>query len=936
MASIQTGIELNDQFSGILNNIISSVNLAVAAMYDMQESMNADIGTSSLDGAREGINQATAAIQAMNEALNSQSSPDVSPPAVEQPPPVEIPVVWQTDGVEVFTGSGMDRYRQEAQSANAMLEQLSATQNAIARQAFDTNILPPEAFRNLNTMAVRIDSIRDRVQQIENNPLNMGTDTANAELEQLRAQLNQALQIQAQLNQAVGDMDAQAANEAYLRLSQIIGNTERHIRDNVDEQGRFRREIEGSTGSAAGLKNMIASAVGAFAGMAGLKKAKEWIEECTAAFDTQRNAELQLISVLANILDTDYVSQSTVETEVIADTSEAAEGFSDIQNQTGDVTISASADTQALTAAFDTITAKASEIQSRGIYGDEAMIAGAAEFSTYFSDTAAIEMMMDTLADYAMGMSGGGEIDSTAMVEYATGLGKIMSGSYDAMTKKGFEFTEAQKAVIDGTATQEQVIAAIGDEYLNASQDVQAAAAINAVIAESWDGLYESMSNTPEGKIIQMKNTFGDMKEVVGGQLYPYVILLVDAITSNWDTIQTILDSITMGLQIMMGILSWLLEGALGFAQGVIDNWSWISPIIYGIVAALTAYTVISGIVAIINGVHTASEAAKAAAQAMATGATFAETAAQYGLNAALAACPLTWIIILIIALIVVIFVVCNAIAKMTGVADSGFGVICGCLNVANEFFKNLGLTVANIALGIWNAIGALTDNMKIAFNNAICSVQSKWYALLSTVLSVVADICEALNKLPFVEIDSGFIDASRDAADIYAAKALEAEGNKEEFKSVSDAFNEGFHTYETFQDGWVSEAFEAGVALGDGIADLFGSFSLKDLFSTEQTPDTDDLAEQLAAEGIGGGVGDIAENTGSIKDSLDCTEEDLKYLRDIAEQEAVNRYTLAEVKVEQTNHNSINSGMDLDGVVSGLTDAVNESIASITEGVHG
>lgn len=58
MSSIQTGIELNDQFSGVLNNIISSVNLAVSAMYDMQQSMNADIDTSSIEGARDEINQA--------------------------------------------------------------------------------------------------------------------------------------------------------------------------------------------------------------------------------------------------------------------------------------------------------------------------------------------------------------------------------------------------------------------------------------------------------------------------------------------------------------------------------------------------------------------------------------------------------------------------------------------------------------------------------------------------------------------------------------------------------------------------------------------------------------------------------------------------------------------------------------------------------------
>lgn len=64
---------------------------------------------------------------------------------------------------------------------------------------------------------------------------NIETDQANAELEQLRMQLNQAIQEQNSLNQAMQNMDVSAANDAYLRLSQTVGNTERYIRDNVDE-----------------------------------------------------------------------------------------------------------------------------------------------------------------------------------------------------------------------------------------------------------------------------------------------------------------------------------------------------------------------------------------------------------------------------------------------------------------------------------------------------------------------------------------------------------------------------------------------------------------------------------------------------------------------------------------------------------------------------
>lgn len=340
---------------------------------------------------------------------------------------------------------------------------------------------------------------------------------------------------------------------------------------------------------------------------------------------------------------------------------------------------------------------------------------------------------------------------------------------------------------------------------------------------------------------------------------------------------------------------------------------------------------------AAINGVMAIAEGVKAAAQMMATGATFAETAAQQGLNAALMACPLTWIIMLILALIVVIFAVCNAIAKMTGIANSGFGVITGGVNVVIQFFKNLGLTVANIALGIGNAIAALASNMMTAFHNAICSIQSWFYNLLSTALSVIEGICAALNKLPFVEFDYSGISS---AADDYAAKASEAAGNKEDYQSISDAFNEGFTTFDAFQDGWASDAFNAGAAWGDGVADKVSNFSLSDVFGQTDIPNVGDytsgFSDAIANSGVGDGIGNIDDNTGKIKDSLDITEEDLKYLRDIAEQEAINRFTTAEINVDMSGmQNTVNSGDDIDGFMTKLTDSVNEAVDNMTEGVH-
>ena len=370
-------------------------------------------------------------------------------------------------------------------------------------------------------------------------------------------------------------------------------------------------------------------------------------------------------------------------------------------------------------------------------------------------------------------------------------------------------------------------------------------------------------------------------------------------------------------------------------ATFVSENWSVIAPLVYGVVTALAAYLVIATIINTINAVMAAIEGVKAAAQMMATGATLAETAAQYGLNAALAACPITWIIAAIIALIAVIFAVCQQIANMTGVANSGFGVICGGVNVVIQFFKNLGLSVANIALGIAGAISALASNIVTAFSNAIANVQTFFYNLLSTAMSVIASIANALNKLPFVEIDVSGITA---AADSYAAKAQAAQDSKGTYQNIGDAFKNSASKFNTFQDGWASNAFKSGASWGDGVADKVSN-GIKNFgkgggnipgASGYDFSNMSDYAGQTAAD-----TGKAADAAGRAADSVSTTEENLKYLRDIAEQEAVNRFTTAEITVNQTNNNNVSGTTDIDGMVSSLTAGVNEALNIAAEGVH-
>lgn len=916
MSSIQTGIELNDQFSGVLNNIISSVNLAVSAMYDMQQSMNADIDTSSLEGARDEINQATAAIEAMNQAASQQTAPNIAPPVVDggnqepisvpvdpvlpdplvenpepirpeiqpnappDPEPVEIPVTWNTDGMDVFTGTGVERFQQEVQSANDMLNTLNTTQARISQTAQGMDILPDAAVQDMNTMQQRLSAIQQRIQQIENNPVNVGADNANAELEQLRMQLNQAIQEQNSLNQAMQNMDVSAANDAYLRLSQTVGNTERYIRDNVDEQGRFNQEISAGTQQANELTNTIKRAVAAYVSIQSVGKALNISDELvqTTSRLNMMNDGVQTTAELVNM--------------VYAAAQDARGSFS----QMADVVARFGNNAKDAFSSSEEVVAFADLIQK------QMTIAGA---STQEAANAELQLSQAL----GSGVLRGDELNS--IFEQAPNLIQNIADYLDVPIGK------IREMAADGELSADVVKAAI----FSAADD------INSKFNEmpmTWGQMWQSMQNTA---LIAFQPVLQRLNDL-----------------ANSEAFQTFIQGAIEAMATLANVVLNIFE-LVGTVGGFIaDNWSVISPIIYGVIAALAVYAAYLGIVKAIelasataSMIHSLAMSAKIAVMAAVTGQTMAATAAQMGYNGALYACPVVWIIMLLIALIAIIFAVCNAIAKMTGIANSGFGVITGGVNVVIQFFKNLGLTVANIALGIGNAIAALASNMMTAFHNAICNVQSWFYNLLSTALSVIEGICAALNKLPFVEFDYSGISS---AADDYAAKASEAAGNKEDYQSISDAFNEGFTTFDAFQDGWESDAFNAGAAWGDGIADKVSNFSLSDVFGQTDIPNVGDYTsgfnDAIANSGVGDSIGNIDDNTGKIKDSLEVSEEDLKYLRDIAEQEAINRFTTAEINVDMSGmQNTVNSGDDIDGFMTKLTDSVNEAVDNMTEGVH-
>lgn len=907
MATIRTAIELQDNFTGVLYQVINSVNLGLSAMEDLHQTMNSPVDTASIEAARDSINQATLAVQQLDAAMQGLETPasetptaptnsapvvlpvqpDIPDPLVdqpapvdlpvepEQPEPVQVPVHWQSDNMEVFTSTGVERFEQEVQSANNMLNTLNQTQSRIAAQAAQTDLFPDNAIADMNNMQNRLQAIQQRIQTIESNPLNMGSDTANAELEQLRGQLDQAVQEQEALNRAVENMDVEAANQAYLRLSQTVGNTERYIRDNVDEQGRFNREIEEGTNEANSLMQTIKGAVAAY-------------------------ATIQTLSAALNL--SDQLTSTTARMNLMNDGLQTTQ---DLQNM---IYLSAER-------ARGSYQATADAVSKLGLMAGDA----------FGSSQEIIAFMEQVNKQFTIAGTEAAGVDA-AMLQLTQAMASgVLRG-------------EELNSIFEQAPTIIQTIADYLDVPIGSIREMAAEGQITADIVKS--AMFAAADET-NAKFESMPKTFSQIWtsfQNTALMAFQPVLQRMNEI-ANSEAFQTFVNNAIEGLSMVAGIALEIFDLLVGVAGVVADNWSWLSPIIYGVAAALAVYygwllltkgaemamAAVHGIVAVAKGIM-------AAATMLVTGATWAETTAQYGLNAAMYACPIVWIIILIIALIALFYAAVAAVNKFAGTSVSATGIICGAFMVALAFIGNIFVALWNLVVDvfvlIYNLVATVANFIGNVFTDPIGAICRLFFDLADTVLGILQALASAIDAI-FGSNLAGSVQGWRDSLGGWVDDTF-GKGEEVMAKMNADDMKLGRFEY--------GEARDAGYSFGEGIDQSIANFDPSSLFDTN-VPGADDYANLgsygSGIGGIGSGVDDIAGNTGKIADSMDITEEDLKYLRDIAEQEAVNRFTTAEITIEQTNHNTVSGKMDLDGIVSGLTDAANEAVDKIAEGVH-
>ena len=483
------------------------------------------------------------------------------------------------------------------------------------------------------------------------------------------------------------------------------------------------------------------------------------------------------------------------------------------------------------------------------------------------------------------------------------------------------------------------IIQSIAD-YLGVSiGEIRAMAADGQITADIVKNAMFAAEDDIEAKFSNMPKTWAQIWVGMKNKalsIFAPILTKINQI-GNSERFTQVTDGIINGLAGIASVATWVLDLLIGGAALVVDNWGWIAPIVAGVA---TAYLILHGAMLAYNAVQAITngiQAISAARSAIKTGATLAEaaatttaTGAQAGLNAALYACPLTWIIILIIALVALFYAAVAAVNHFAGTSVSATGIICGAFMAALAFIGNIFVALWNLVVDvfvmIYNLVATVANFIGNVFNDPVAAVARLFFDLADTVLSVLQALASAIDTI-FGSNLAGSVQGWRDSLGGWVDSTF---GKGEE---VMEQLNADDLKLGRFEYG---AAFDMGYEFGQGVEDTVGGlfdFSAMDSLGAADGLDAFNLGNTL--DGIYDNTGDTAGNTAAMSDALDIAEEDLAYLRDIAEREAINRFTTAEIHVEQHNENHISSDTDLDGIMDAWANDFAEKLDVSEEGVH-
>ena len=484
-------------------------------------------------------------------------------------------------------------------------------------------------------------------------------------------------------------------------------------------------------------------------------------------------------------------------------------------------------------------------------------------------------------------------------------LGLNAGNAFDHDMDQVIAFMEQvnKQFVIGGATAQEQS---------NAMVQLTQAMAAGALRGEELNSILDSAPGIARAIEQYMGVAEGSIKEYAAeGKVTAQVVK--NALFSVADETNAKFESMPMTWAqvwtMMSNIALQALEPVLTFINWLANNIEIIGPLVLGVAAALAVYLIAT------KGVAAATKV---------------WTAVQTAFNAVMTLNPVFLIIMGIILLIALIYAVVAAVNRVTGASTSATGIICGAVLVLAAIIGNTVIGLLNAIIQfIWSIfvepfLGIIEWILNVcnggfnSFGDAVANLIGNIISWFLSLGKVVTKIIDAIFGTDW----TGGLNALQD-------KVL-AWGKNENSITLDREAPTIDHRFE-YGDAW-SKGYDFGTGVENKIGGMFnmgdgGGFDMSSMMGDGGGFDMSSMM---------GDVGSIAGDTGSIADSLSVTDEELEYLRDIAERDAINRFTTAEVKIDMTGMtNKIDGSADIDGIITELTDGFTEALVTAAEGVH-
>ncbi|EQH19625.1 tape measure domain protein [Clostridioides difficile DA00212] len=414
---------------------------------------------------------------------------------------------------------------------------------------------------------------------------------------------------------------------------------------------------------------------------------------------------------------------------------------------------------------------------------------------------------------------------------------------------------------------------------------------------------------------------------------------------------QAFTNTIIVCVSLIAQALGWVITQALNIANVFAQNWSIIAPAVYGVVAAIAIYSLALAGMWAWEKLVAASKFVVMFAQMLLNTQTVEGykslvlyALGQWGVNEAMLACPIFWVVAGIIALVVALFVGVAVFNHFANTSISAVGVVAGAISVAASFIGNIFVATGNMLIDIvaliWNTFATFAEFLANVFNDPLGSIIRLFSGMADTVLGILQSIASAIDTI----FGSNLASAVSRWSDKLQGWTDEVAG---EAKIKVERIDPSSLHYDRFNYG---KAWDGGYKFGEKLEN-----NIKDKFDISKIAEDakkklglDDLWDKKYGLGDGfGSVGlnsplndaakgakDTAGNTAKMAKTMDKSQEDLKYLRDIAEQETINRFTGVNIKIDMNNTNNISKDADVDGIVNVLTEKLNDAMIVSAEGI--